>query len=116
ATSLMLLPFSAAAEVLFQEHFESGSNPFGFDLYHAPASGANVEGMIANGGPQRGRVWLTTFQPGAGGFFGHRLEVRSEWALGDALYWAGYVKFGYLDQHAEWPAGSDDYQLGFPLI
>jgi|GEM_PF-3578200 len=113
----LLFPLVAGAEVVFQEHFEHGSNPFGFDLAHTAQSGASFEAGLADGGPQRGRVWAIDFRRGPGGYFGHRVTVRPQWALTDTLFWAGYVKFGDVDRHAEWrSAGDAEHRLGFPLI
>lgn len=112
AAGLLLAP-AAGAQVLFNEDFEQGNNPFGFDAY---LDGPAVRGEIATGGP-RGRVWMTVFQPGTpeDDGFGHRLRWKPQWPATDTLYWAGYVRFGYQDGKPLWTSsGQIPYQLRLP--
>lgn len=110
----LLAAGAAYGGILFQENFESGSNPFGFDAFQDDA--ATAAGKLAVVGPPRGRVWLTVLPPGRQqGLIGHRLVLKE--SPGSRLHWAAYVRFGHGSDRTQWlGAGETAYQLALPVV
>lgn len=102
------------ADVIFQEEFERGEPPFGFDGQQ-PAGGTAV-GRLVDAGAQRGRVWEIQLpvgpQPGP---VGHRLILDDASALGGRLHWAGYVRFGSAPG-SYWQPDGVPFALQLPVI
>lgn len=110
---LLFLPLVAPAEVLFEEDFTYGDSPFSFE--EELGLDSPVRGQTAYGGEGRRRVWLNRFDNAdIGHAFGHALTLDARWAERGALHWAGYVKFGYLDDASAF--AGDPFAIAFPVI
>lgn len=105
---------AAHAEVAFQENFERGDPPFGFDGLQ-PTSGA-VVGRLIDAGSPHGRVWETLLPAGPQlGSVGHRLVLKDTAALDGRLHWAGYVRFGTAPG-PYWQPDGVPFELQLPVI
>lgn len=102
------------AEVIFQEDFERGEPPFGFDGFQ-PAGGTAV-GRLVDADSPHGRVWEISLPAGPQpGPIGHRLILKDTAALAGRLHWAGYVRFG-TTPGLYWQPDGAPFELQLPVI
>lgn len=106
----------AFGEILFQEDFETGINPFRFDAFQP--DGSIAEGELVDVGPPHGRVWRTSLsEHRAQRLVGHRAVVGRVPSGSRQLHWAAYVKFGDKSETTPWGGGDGgSLQLVLPLV
>lgn len=105
----------AHAQIVFQEDFQSGHNPFAFDGYNDYFDGAAkaFSGQAVGVGGERGTVWKTVFHDYRNDtYFGHRVLQKSDWPIRDTIHWAAYVKFGDEPRSPEWRTSDGHTRLG----
>lgn len=128
---VLMLPGTSFSQVFFSENFESGVNPFGFDVYNDFQTNASrwFSSALVNEGGDRGRVWKSTFHHYCNdSYFGHDVTQKNNWNITNKIHWRAYVKFGSRDNSPEWItstpvsgcaggiAGQRSYELKFPDI
>ncbi len=105
---LIMFPVTSFSEVFFAEDFDSGANPFSFDVYNDFQTNASrwFSSTLVNEGGARGNVWKSTFHPFCNdSYFGHDVIQKSNWNITNKIHWRAYVKFGSSDNSPEWHRG-----------
>ncbi|VAW73271.1 hypothetical protein MNBD_GAMMA15-655 [hydrothermal vent metagenome] len=127
---IFMLPATSWSEVFFSEDFETGNNPFSFDVYNDFQTNAAqwFSSELVNEGGERGRVWKSTFRHFCNdSYFGHDVQQKSNWNITNRIHWRTYVKFGTTDNSPEWQTSAPvsgcsgitsqrGYELKFPDI